>query len=158
METVMRSTRLKREQVKRIKRLTEAQAALGWAVILVLAGLLGAIYLSQASQIASVGRHVKDLQAELIILNRRNASLEREIAEAQSLERLQQEALRLGFFQAKPDEIEYIIVPDYPVTADLPPADVLGEFAATPPETMEEALWLAIKASFGNMIYGEAGE
>ena len=104
-----------REQLKRLNALTEAQAALGWGVILVLAALLGTVYVSQASRIASVGRQVQILQNELTELKRQNNDLERDIAAAQALDRLQAEAVRLGFVEADPDDIEYIIVPDYPV-------------------------------------------
>jgi len=156
----MRSTRRKREQLKRLGWLTEAQAALGWGIILILAALLGAIYLNQASRIASVGRRVQVLQNELESLKRENADLSRQIAESQSLERLQQEAIRLGFIPARPDDIEYMIVPDYPVSNgepallnETPPAST-----PAPPETMSEAAWLAFKARIGNLIYGEASE
>ena len=158
METIRRSTRRTREQAKRFKQLTEAQAVLGWGVILILIALLGVIYLNQASNIAAIGRRVQFLQGQLEDLKRENAVLERKIAEAQSLERLQREALRLGFTQSRPDDIEYIIVPDYPVeTATLEPA-ARPINRTPPPETMGEVLWLTLKASIGNMIYGEASE
>ena len=154
----MRSSRHKREQARQIKRLTEAQAALGWGVILFLSALLGVIYLSQASSIATVGLEVQNLQEELDVLKRDNADLERHIAEAQSLERLQKEALRLGFVQAQADQIEYIVVPDYPVASDeVEP--IVAPAATTPPaETIGEVLWLSLSKSIGNMIYGEASE
>ncbi|MCP4424470.1 MAG: hypothetical protein GY803_08270 [Chloroflexi bacterium] len=162
----MPSTRRKRKQFKQFQRLTEAQAALGWGVILILAALLGSIYLSQTSRIAAVGRRVQDLQERLDDLKRENGVLERQIAEAQSLERLQQEAVRLGFVQAGPNDIEYIIVPDYPaeetavpvpITSDVPSPDILSP-AVLPPDTMSEVLWLALQNSVSSLIYGEAGE
>ncbi len=163
MSTAMGSTRRKRENTKRIGWLTEAQAVLGWAVILILVALLGALYLNQASHIASVGRRVQVLQNKLETLKRENATLARQIAESQSLEWLQQEAIRLGFVPARPDDIEYIIVPNYPVD----PLEEKKEFddsapqdpaSAMPIETFEEALWLTFKAGIGNLIYGEASE
>jgi len=152
-----------REQVKRLNWLTEAQAALGWGLILILAALLGAIYLGQTSRIAGVGRRVQVLQNELESLKRENAALEREIAEAQSLERLRQEAVRLGFVQSQPTDIEYVIVPDYP--ADSRPA--ANEVAATatpvptpvaPPETIGDALWLSLETTIADLMRGEASE
>ncbi len=47
------------EALKKLPWLTEAQAALGWGIILILIALLGAIYLSQTSRIAIVGRLVQ---------------------------------------------------------------------------------------------------
>lgn len=161
METVMRSTRRKREQFKQLKRLTEAQAALGWGVILILAALLGAIYLSQTSRIAVVGRRVQNLQGQLEDLKRENGTIERQIAEAQSLARLQQEALRLGFTQARPDDIDYIIVPDYPAAAGTTASEVTGTAVpptTPPPETIGEVLWLTLQNSIANLVYGEASE
>lgn len=150
-----------REQLKRLNALTEAQAALGWGVILVLAALLGTIYVSQASRIASVGRRVQILQNELIELKRQNNDLERDIAAAQALDRLQAEAIRLGFVEADPADIEYIIVPDYP--AELQETDPLAiepTVTAVPPpaETVREALWLYLSDRFSDFIRGEARE
>jgi cell division protein FtsL len=158
MEAAMRSSRQKREQAKRFKRLTEAQAALGWGVILLLSALLGVIYLSQASGIAAVGRRVQNLQVESEMLKRENGNLERQIAEAQSLERLQQEALRLGFVQAQASEIDYIVIPDYPVASDTDEPTEAPVVTVPPAETIGEVLWLSLKNSVSHMIYGEAGE
>ena len=47
-----------RELARRLGLLTEAQAAAGWGVIVVMGALLGAIYLNQASKIATIGRRV----------------------------------------------------------------------------------------------------
>jgi hypothetical protein len=160
MTTTMGPSRRKREQLKRLGWLTEAQAVLGWGLILILVALLGAIYLNQASHIASVGRRVQVLQNELERLKRENALLARQIAEAQSLERLSQEAALLGFVPARTDDIEYLIVPDYPAA---PAASFSGSDPGEPPvaespATLREAIWLALKAGIGDFIYGEAGE
>ena len=155
------SARHTRELARRLGWLTEAQAALGWGVILVLAALLGVIYLTQASRIAAVGRRVQVLQNELIDLKRENTELERHIAETQSLEQLQDMAVRQGFAQASPDDIEYVTVLNYPVvTAEpilstvTPPATAVS--SQPPPQTMNEALWLAIRASVGDLIQGRS--
>ena len=150
-----------REQIKRLQALTEAQAALGWGVILVLAALLGTIYVSQASRIASVGRRVQLLQNELTELKRQNNELERDIAAAQALDRLQAEAIRLGFVEADPNDIEYIIVPDYPAAEEAPdPLETLPGPTAVPPpaETVREAIWLYLRGRLGDFIRGEARE
>ncbi len=150
-----------REQLKRLNALTEAQAALGWGVILVLAALLGTIYVNQASRIASVGRQVQILQNELTELKRQNNDLERDIAAAQALDRLQSEANRLGFVEADPSDIEYIIVPDYPVgLIETDPLEILPTVTAVPPPaaTVREALWLYLSGRFSDFIRGEARE
>lgn len=143
-----------REQWRRLNWLTEAQAALGWGIILILAALLGLIYLSQTSRIATIGRRVQFLQEDLDELQRINATLERKIAEAQSLERLQREALRLGFVPANPEAIEYIIVENYPVLPELEkPADTV---LRPPPDSMGEALWLLLQSSITDLMRGES--
>lgn len=150
-----------REQLKRLNALTEAQAALGWGVILVLAALLGTIYVSQASRIASVGRRVQILQNELTELKRENNDLERDIAAAQALDRLQAEAIRLGFVEADPNDIEYIIIPEYPVDlVENDPLEILPTATAVPPpaETAKEALWFYLNERFTDFIKGEARE
>lgn len=145
----------KKEQRRHRFWLTEAQAALSWGIILALGALLGTIYLYQASRIASVGRHVQDLQNELDEIKRVNAELEREIAEGQSLTRLQSEAERLGFVRARPEDIEYLVIPDYPtaVSQTTTPA------APQPPppiETVWEALATAFQNSVNNLVRGES--
>lgn len=147
-----------RELARRLGWLTEAQAVAGWGVILVLAALLGAIYLNQASRIAATGRRVQIQQSDLEELKRVNGELEREIAEAQSLERLQQEAVRLGFQPAQPDEIEYIVIPGYPLEEAAPPPAAPVETAPDEPETMWEAVWLTLRHSANALIQGSANE
>ncbi len=149
------------EALKKLPWLTEAQAALGWGIILILIALLGAIYLSQTSRIAIVGRRVQLLQEDLDNLKRQNAEIETDIAAAQSLERLEVEARQLGFVPAQADNIEYLVVPGYPADAAAkengsgPPPDTPPR---NPPHSMSEALWLLVKAEFGNLVQGESGE
>lgn len=145
----------KKEKRRNRFKLTEAQAALSWGIILALGALLGTIYLYQASNIASVGRRVQQLQSELDEVKRDNAELEREIAEGQSLERLQSEAQRLGFVRARPEDIEYLIVPDYPTAINQgPPLE-----APDPPppiETIVEAIRIALQNSINDLVRGES--
>jgi hypothetical protein len=149
-----------REFARRLSLLTEAQAVAGWGLILVLAALLGAIYLNQASRIAAIGRRVQIQQADLEEWKRVNGDLEREIAEAQSLERLQQEAIRLGFTPAQTDDIEYIVIPGYPLeAAPSTPAQEESVIDPSPiPDSMWEAVWLALRASGNALIEGSANE
>ncbi|MFQ5398128.1 MAG: hypothetical protein ACE5E7_00865 [Anaerolineae bacterium] len=153
-------TRVRRERLKRIGWLDEAQVALGWGVILILAALLGTIYLRQTSHIAAVGRRVQQLQYDLNTLKRENAALEQQIAEAQAIDRLHEEIKKLGFISPRPEDIEYIVVPNYPVAEEAPephPTNPPSEAPAVP-ETMREALWLTLQSSISNLIRGEAGE
>lgn len=155
------SGRQKRQLARRLGILTDAQAAMGWFVILALAALVGAIYLSQASSIAGTGRRVQILQGDLDNLLRENAMLERAIAEAQSLERLQQEAARLGFVRATPEDTEYLVVSQYPAV----PTGYTGAEATTvsapaplpePAQSFGEAIRLLLEASIIDMVMGQS--
>lgn len=150
-----RSGREKRQRAKRLGILSDAQVAVGWFVILALAALVGAIYLSQASSIASTGRKVQILQNSLNELKRENAELERDIAEAQSLERLQQEAARLGFVRAEPGDMEYLVVTEYPAES-MPRQTPAPTPAPAPAQTMGEALWLAVRGSVNGLVTGQS--
>jgi hypothetical protein len=161
----MKSSRQARELARRLGKLTEAQAALGWAVILLLAAVLGAIYLNQASRIATVGRRVQIEQSDLETFKRENNELERRIAEAQTLETLQQRAITLGFRPADGEEIEYLVIPNYPVATVEPPLERLPtaspSAAATPTpaiETMAQALWQALINGTQDLVRGESHE
>jgi cell division protein FtsL len=155
------SARQTRERIRQLGALVEAQAALGWGLILVLVALLGVIYLNQTSRIATVGSRVQNLQYNLSELRRQNGELERQIAEAQSLTHLQREAERLGFSQAQPGDIEYLIIPEYPAAGAVEEWRSGGGETAVlspPPATLAEALHLAFKQRINNLMRGEARE
>lgn len=145
----------RKEHKKKQARLSEAQTVLGWSVILALAALLGAIYLYQTSEIATVGRDVQFDQLDLNTIKQENAELERDITEAQSLERVREEAIKMGFVPADPDDVEYVIVDDYPTgeSVEVEPDPLPTEHAA---ESMGEALWLYFEAGLSDLIRGES--
>jgi len=153
-----------RELARRLGMLTEAQAAAGWGVIVVLAALLGAIYLNQASRIATIGRRVQMEQNDLDEFKRANADLERQIAEAQSLSRLDEEARRLGFVPSTPADIDYVVIPQYPTEpADaatiIPPTTTTEpEEPPAPPETLWQAIALAVRDLGIDLTRGETRE
>jgi hypothetical protein len=148
-----------RELARRLGLLTEAQAAAGWGIVIILAALLGAIYLNQASKIATIGRRVQIEQQLLDELRVENADIERRIAEAQSLERLMTEAQRLGFIPATPNDIDYMVIPNYPSEpVSTTPIEMAPEPEAEPPETMLEAIRLAVQAMGIGLTRGEVNE
>ncbi len=149
------SNKSRTDKRRSLLRLSEAQAFLTWGIIMILAALVGAIYLYQASQIASVGREVQELQYELDEVKRISADLEREIAEAQSLDRLQEEALRLGFIRSDPADVDYMIIPGVPVnnTSKIEPETVVEP---EPVESIRDALWITIQSSIGALEQGES--
>lgn len=144
-----------KEKRTKLVQLTEAQAAASWSVLLALAFLLGAIYLFQTSQIARVGRRVQELQNLLDDAKQENAMLEQQIAEAQSLERLQQEAASLGFVRATPQDVEYLVIPNYPAPTGT---ELTAETSTVLPsvQTIGEALWMVVQSSVGSLMRGES--
>ena len=157
MSTQAAHTKRKISKEKRttLIHLTEAQAALTWSILLALAFLLGAIYLFQTSQIARIGRRVQELQNLLDDAKQANAKLEQEIAEGQSLERLQQEVARLGFIRATPQDVEYLVIPNYPAPVE---SETRAEIApaTVPAKTIGEALWWVFQSGMGGLMRGES--
>ncbi len=154
-----RQPRQARELARRFGLLTQAQAAAGWAVIIILGALLGVIYLNQISKVATIGRRVQREQAQLDEIKRQNADLELLIAEAQALDRLDDEARRLGFVPSTPDDTDYIAIPNYPSE----PAPERGEATTAveqpqTPESMWEAIVLTIRDLGIDLTRGEANE
>lgn len=154
-----KSARQTRELTRRISKLSEAQAAMSWGVILLIILVLGTIYLTQSSRTAAVGRNIQRLDYRLGEIQRVNAGLERDIAEAQALERLQQEATRLGFIPAQSTDIEYKVIDNYPA-APTTTANVPAPQAARPqrPETIREALRVVLQDRLDDFMRGESGE
>lgn len=159
IQRTMNRTRQTRELTRRLGKLTEAQAALGWGIILVLVALLGAIYLNQVSNIASSGRRAQLLQFDLDTLQRENSEISRKIAIEQSLSRLQQEAAQMGFVQSQPSDLDYIKIQDYPArqpfATNIQPIIIEEPFI---PSTMRGALWEALKGVFNDLTQGESSE
>lgn len=153
-----RSRRALQAQLKKLAWLGETQAALGWAVVLLLSAVVGTLYVSQASRIASTGRTVQLLQLELGALKRDNALLERAIAEAQSLERIEARARDMGFTRALPEDIEYIVVESYPSGPAVALTPAPPPILADPADTIWEALWWRFGAAIRNLVEGESSE
>lgn len=155
--SMSRSSRHTRELARKLGKLTEVQAAVGWGLILLVIALLGVIYLNQSSRIAAVGRRVQVLQYDLDLMQRDNADLERDIAQAQSITRIEEEAERLGFVTAQPTDIEYMVVPNFPPAAPAIREEGNPDPARPRPvETMQEALWLVLQSGIGDLMRGEA--
>jgi hypothetical protein len=153
--TMSASKQANKERKKSLVKLTEAQAALGWVAVLLIMGVLGYVYLNQASKIATVGRRVQSLQAHLDEARRVNASTERSIAQEQSLERLRMRSAELGFAPAQPGNIEYLVVTGYPQENASGPAP-LKEEGPLPVDTLSEAIAQTFRARMDDLVRGES--
>jgi hypothetical protein len=99
---------------KRAPSLFRAQAALGWGVVVALMALLGVVYLSLGSDSIVSGYRIQQMSWELARLQRENAQLEARIATFEAVGDLVNRAREMGFVPAGPDQIEYLMVDDYP--------------------------------------------
>ena len=156
--SMSRSSRHTRQLARKLSKLTEVQAVMGWGLILLVIALLGVIYLNQSSRIAAVGRHVQSLQYDLNVLQRENADLEREIAQSQSITRIQEEAVRMGFVTARPENIEYLVIPDYPSVALITEEEAQKSVESSSIESMKDGIWLVIETGLNELMRGESRE
>jgi len=90
----------------------ERKAALGMLLILITLSLIGWLYLTQASSLTTTSFQIEHLRAELAALKQQNAQLELEIAQWETLPRIEERARELGF--APPTQVRYLPVPNYP--------------------------------------------
>jgi hypothetical protein len=93
----------------RPRRQVIAVGTLGVFVALILAVL----YLSQVAMEASRGRQMRTMIADRDELERQNEELRVQIAEMESLPRLQARAAELGFVEATASQIRYMVVDGY---------------------------------------------
>jgi len=105
---------------KRAPSLFEAQAALGWGVVVALAALVGVLYLTLGSEAVISGYNMQRMTWELKLLQQENTKLEAQIAKYQSVNALQSRAQELGFIPADPEDIEYMPVNEYPPVPEEP--------------------------------------
>lgn len=86
-----------------------ALATLGLFVAII----MGALYLSQSSTTAALGRQLEEIVIHRNELEQDNEQLRAEIASLESMPRLEARAQELGFIFASPDDIEYLVVRGY---------------------------------------------
>lgn len=123
--------------------LRSAQAAIGWAVILVIVGTGIGVYIQRISYTAITGRHAEQMYVELKQLEFENSLRREEIANEQELYRMlarSNDAAGESRFIA-PSAAESIYLP-----IELPgePAPVVTPtpLPPAPPATIGEVLWL----------------
>jgi len=91
----------------------QSQLAAIIALALIVAIIIGALYLAQVTAISTTGRQNEELLAYRDRLVRENEQLRAEIAELRSVPRLLQRAQEMGFTYADSEGIEYLIVAGY---------------------------------------------
>jgi hypothetical protein len=91
----------------------QSQLATIMALMLIVAIIIGALYLAQVTTVATTGRQNEDLQDYRDRLVRENEEIRADIAALRSVPRLLRRAQELGFTYADRDRIEYLIVSGY---------------------------------------------
>jgi cell division protein FtsL len=126
--------------IKQIPWSLDKKAALGLLLILVTFSLVGWLYLGQASIITSSTLQIEKLQQEIKLVNQQNAELALEIAELESLSRIEERARELGFAPTDPANIRYLPIANYPTPS---PQAALPDLAQHPqPEDETWQIWL----------------
>ena len=135
--------------VKQLPWSLDRKAALGFLLILVTFSLVGWLYLGQASVITSSTMKIDSLRQEIDLLNHQNSELTLEIAELESITRVEARARELGFAPTNPANIRYLSVPNAPAPAP--------EVATTSSENQafESAPWQAWLDLLAAKIVGE---
>src|SRR4030042_1178384 len=109
--------------IKRNQRVLEGRTTAGMLIILAVLSLLGWLYLTQASYVATASRRVQDLEQKEAQLQRENMELMAEIAQLDSVSRLAVRAKELGFVKVVPEEADFVLVGALPEIPEVALAD-----------------------------------
>lgn len=92
---------------------TQTQTVAIIALIGVVAIIIGALYLAQATTTATTGSQLLELQSTRDFLQRANEDIIVQIANKKNYSTLLGRAQELGFYPAQPGDIEYLVVNSY---------------------------------------------
>ena len=99
----------------------QGRTALGILLLMGAVSLLGWVYLTQASHVATTSVRVQDLEVRKAEIERKNWQLMAEIAELESVSRLAVRAEELGFAMASADQSQFLtMTAQAPVVATAP--------------------------------------
>lgn len=87
----------------------EGRATLGMLIMLVVLSLLGWIYLTQASHVATTSRRIEELQIDKARLEQQNLDLTVQIADLESVSLLAVRARELGFVAVALDDADFVV-------------------------------------------------
>jgi hypothetical protein len=96
--------------IKRNPNKLEGRATAGMLIIFLVLSLLGWIYLTQASHVATTSRRNQELEAEKVRLQQENMELMVAIAEYESVSRLAARAHELGYVAVTPKDADFLAV------------------------------------------------
>jgi type II secretory pathway pseudopilin PulG len=155
-----------RQAIRQAPWRTQTQASSLVLAVVVMVAVIGALYLAQASRTAAAGRRLQELEVQRQALEQQNAQLRAEIAALRSVPRLIGEAEKLGFHNAKQDEVEYIVIEEVPAALGATPTPIptMTELVPTYDETLDS--WLSEQmavfrerfGAFWQRTFGSEGE
>lgn len=87
---------------------------IGSALLAVVAlAMVATLYLIVTSRAAIAGREIQDLTFSITVSQQMSGDLQTQLASLTSASSMESRALELGFRPAKPEEVEYLVVPGY---------------------------------------------
>jgi hypothetical protein len=119
--------------------------------------VLGGLYLNVASRAAQAGRDLQALEARKEELHQQNSELRAELARLRSVVRLTNRAQAMGFIPAGPQHIEYLAVPHFPHTLEIPPPPRAYVPPPAPGTLAVLGEWLAGAMHSLSLMVGESG-
>ncbi len=129
-----------------------------WLALLTLSVLLGlalaSISLQASARATLLGREIQDLRGELARLERSNADLQVLLAAQTRVEAMEARARALGFRPPKPAEQEYIVVPGYLSSSEMPKTSALSLPIASLPPEYTQSLWDWLQERFTALMGG----
>jgi cell division protein FtsL len=134
--------------IKRNPNKLEGRATAGMLIIFLVLSLLGWIYLTQASHVATTSRRNQELEAEKTRLQQENMELMVEIAAYESVSRLAARADELGFVAVTPEDAEFLAV-----AAPSPSLSLSGQGGY---ETSDGLVYARVDAGYARVDAGHA--
>ncbi|MBL8155022.1 MAG: hypothetical protein JNM70_12635 [Anaerolineae bacterium] len=111
----------------------QAVAVIGLSVFIAI--IIGALYLAQASSVATLGRQLEELITQRNQLQQTNEQLRSEISQLRSVPRLLARAQEMGFRLAEETEIEYLYVLGYNPNREQTEPGAAAVTSSAPPLT-----------------------
>ncbi|MCZ7544440.1 MAG: hypothetical protein M5R40_13350 [Anaerolineae bacterium] len=121
----------------------QVQATALVALVLVVAIIIGALYLAQATSTATAGRDLEELNAQIKQLERDIEQLRAQIAAAQTVPNMTRRAQELGFVPAGNEQLLYLVVEGYRPPEPAPVVPVEPPVVPAYDETLND--WLNVQ-------------
>lgn len=126
--------------IKQLPWRLDKKATVGYLLILMAFSLVGWLYLGQASSITSSTMRIEKINIKIEQLSQTNSEMMLEIAQLESINRVETRARELGFAPTPPENIRYLTADNYPESSAQKTATLQA-----PPTAQDDSLrqtWL----------------